>query len=346
MTTTWLPPEKTVEQTQDGAFRRQPNHFRTRFGDGEGQLPVEAGRYRLIVGAGCGWSRRVLIIQRLLGLTGAISIGHVGGRGEDGWEFDVQPGGVDEVLGVPRLNDLYRCTDPTYTGRGTVPTVVDLSTGLVVSNDYHTLGTDLETVWAPLHSADAPDLYPVDLRQQIDVLNQQLFDDVNNGPYKVLFATSLDAARVAKGVFEARLAELDYRLASRRYLFGERLTDSDVRLFQTLASFDTGYRPSFPEELGAAAGIRDFSHLWAYARDLFSTPGFIDDREKTSLGILPGPDGRHRRGFGPGRSSDEAEDRQALWLEPHGRESLAGSWQASGPGGAGTYELWRPVGAS
>lgn len=338
---TVLYPEKTVEQTDDGGFRRQSNAFTTRFGPGADQLPVETGRYRLIVSAGCGWSRRILILRRLLGLETAISVGYVSHRDRDGWLFADQPGGVDAVLGVARLNDLYRRTLPEYAGRGTVPAVVDLHSGKVVNNDYHTLPYDLATAWAPLHRADAPSLYPDALRPAIDLLNQQIFDDVNNGPYKILFATSLQAARVAKTVFEARLVDYDHRLATRRYLFGDAITDADVRLFQTLLSYDRGYRPSLPPELGTAFAISDFPHLWAYARDLFATPGFADDADKVATGLLPQADGTYRYGFGTDRSKNTTNDAAlARWQAPHQRERLGGSPYTSGPGGAGTERYW------
>ena len=334
-------PEKTVEQTDDGAFRRQANRFTARFGIGPGRLPVLPGRYRLLVSASCGWSRRILILLRLLGLEQAISVGYASDRDEDGWVFAGQPGGVELVLGVPRLNDLYRQTDPDYRGRGTVPTLVDLGTGRVVSNDYHTLPYDLLTAWAPLHAADAPELYPEPLRPAIDLLNQQIFDDINNGPYKVLFARSTQAARVAQGVFEARLAEYDHRLSTRRYLFGAQLTDADVRLFQTLLSFDTVYRPLVQAERGPIVAIDAFPQLWGYARDLFATPGFTDAIERQVVGLEPQPDGRYRRRFGDDSvGAEEGARNRARWSEPHGREQLGGSPLAAGPGAAGTENYW------
>ncbi|MDY3679658.1 MAG: hypothetical protein SO046_10680 [Actinomyces urogenitalis] len=337
-----LAPERVVEQTPDGAFRRRTNYFTTRFGDGPGQAPVESGRYRLFVDAGCGWSRRQTIALRLLGLDEHISIGWTGGRTREGRTFNSQPGGVDPVTGARLLDDLYRATEPDYQGRATVPTVYDLKEGRVVSNDYHLLTYQWETAWKPLHKDGAPDLYPQDLRDDIDALNQQLFDDVNNGPYKVLFAQSLDAARVARGVWEARLAELDFRLASRRYLFGERLTDSDIRLFVTLASFDQGYRPSFPAEIGLSARITDFPNLWAYARDLHATPGFAIDREDRANGILPREDGTWRSAFGePGDGKPVDGNPTERWHAPANREHLAGSPLFSGPGGAGSWEQLR-----
>ncbi len=328
------------EQTEDGAFKRQPNHFTARFTSGE--LPVEAGRYRLVISAECGWSRRQIIVRRLLGLQNAISIAYVSGRGEDGgWVFADQPGGTDAVLGVPALNDAYHAGDPSYQGRGTVPALVDTHTGKVVMNDYHVMSLELETAWAQFHADGAPDLYPTQLRKQIDVLNQQLFDDVNNGPYKVLFASTPAAAQTAFAVWEARIRDYDHRLATRRYLFGEHLTDSDVRLFCTLASFDQTYVTGFSPELrDKALRIHELPNLWAYMRDLFATPGFIDARDTESLGITARPDGSYLGGFGEPVLASDDPDRLARWQQPSGREGLAGSAETSGPGGAGTYTLW------
>ena len=209
------------------------------------------------------------------------------------------------------------------------------------SKYYHTLSLELETAWQPFHAAGAPDLYPEDLRRQIDLLNQQLFDDVNNGPYKVLFATSVEAGQVARAVFEARLRDYDHRLATRRYLFGERLTDSDVRLFVTLASFDQTYVTGYPEALGSTAlRVRELPNLWAYLRDLFTTPGFIDARDTEALGITPRPDGSYLGGFGEPVLAVDDPDRIAAWRRPSGREQLSGTPAAAGPGGAGTQTLW------
>jgi putative glutathione S-transferase len=192
-----------------------------------------------------------------------------------------------------------------------------------------------------LHVKGSPDLYPSILRRRIDLFNQQLFDDVNNGPYKVLFATSPAAAVAAAGVWEARLAELDLRLATRRYLFGEHITDSDVRLFVTLASFDTGYRPSFPSTLTSAKRVSDYPHLWAYARDLFATPGFVDEREEIALGLRPASNGSYHYGFGVGAKVPPVHEPLAPWLHPHRRELLTGSSSAAGPGDAGLEDYWR-----
>ena len=341
--------ETSVEQTPDGAFRRQRNAFTKRFGDGPGEAPVVPGRYRILGSPSCGWYRRQRIVLRLLGLTDVFAPEIVYGRDDAGWKLRVTPGSAAEQFGYDRLNDFYRNTNPNFEGRGTSPTVVDLETGKVVTNNYHLISIDLETAWRPFHKEGAPDLYPEALHQEIDLLNQQLFDDINNGTYKVIFATSDGAARAAYGVFAARLADYDFRLASRRYLFGDQLTDSDVRLFQSLESFENGYRPGLVSKLGTEdiLHIWDFPNLWAYARDLFQTPGFIDDVELYELGYVPGEDGEYSRGFADKENSpfgtpvfDRRRAHYESWLEPAGRENLVGSPLYSGPGGGGSFELW------
>jgi len=336
-------PETNVEQTPDGAFRRQRNWFTRRFGEGDARVRPEAGRYLLLGNPGCGWNRRQLITLRLLGLTEAVPFVLLTGRDDKGWRIAPSGNDLAQRFGSNLLNDFYRRTDPNFGGRGTSPTVIDSVTGTVVTNNYHPLSLDWETAWAPFHRAGAPDLYPEALRAEIDLLNQQIFDDVNNGTYKVIFATNPEAAKAAKTVFEARLADYDFRLSSRRYLFGEQLTDSDIRLFVTLSSFERGYRPGIARIFGEenTARVQDFPSLWAYARDLFSQ-GFVDDRELYFLGLLPGPSGDYLEGslVVGDAPLPTPEESLAAWREPHGRDALGGSPLYSGPGGGGSYELW------
>ncbi|MDR2156526.1 MAG: glutathione S-transferase family protein [Clostridiales Family XIII bacterium] len=337
-------PELSAEQTADGAFRRQRNWFTAHFGTGPDEFPVEPGRYVLAGQVGCGWCRRQLIILRLLGLTDAVPFLPLTGRDEDGWQIAPSANILKKDFGTDRLNDFYRRTDPAFQGRGTSPTVIDTKTGFVVSNNYHLLPHEWETAWTPFHKPGAPDLYPLPLRKEIDLLNQQIFDDINNGTYKQLFAKSDDAALAAKRVFEARLYDLDFRLKSRRYLFGSYITDSDVRLFQTLSSYDRGYRIGIVKRFGEDGTVRitDYPNLWAYARDLFAHD-FADELEQYFLRLLPGPSGEYLGDF-PGRESDATlpspAETLAAWQEPSGREHLTGSPFYSGPGGGGSFERW------
>ncbi len=255
-----------------GEFRRQQNRFTTPFGPGDGELPVEAGRYRLIVGNLCPWAHRQLIAREVLGLQDAISVGVVDPiRGEDGWEFNLDEGGVDPVLGIHELREAYLAADPTFDGRPTVPAVVNLTTGAVVNNDYHRLTNYWEVQWAPLHGPDAPDLYPEALRGEIDELNEVIFHNVNNGVYKCGFARSQQAYERAYDALFETLDQLEARLATRRFLFGDFITDADIRLWVTLVRFDAAYHGAFHCN---RQRLTEFPNLWGYARDLYRTPGF------------------------------------------------------------------------
>ncbi|QWU17725.1 putative glutathione S-transferase [Paenibacillus sophorae] len=309
--------EFTREIGGGGNFIRQTNRFVTPFGDGPDKLPVETGRYRLLWAPICPWAHRAIIVRKLLGLEEAISVGTANPvRTEQGWEFSLDEGGVDPVLGIRYLPDIYKETDPDYQGRATVPTVVDIKTRKVVNNDYFRLTNDLETAWSALHKEGAPDLYPEKLRGEIDALNDILFHEVNNGVYKAGFARTQEAYEQAYDTLFARLDELEKRLASSRYLFGSFITDSDVRLYVTLARFDIAYYSVFRTNRNR---LVDFPHLWGYARDLYQTPGFGDTTDFEAI----------KRGYHLGDISNnpylllpKGPD-LSVWLTPHNREQLA-----------------------
>ncbi len=262
------------EISTDGSFVRQQNRFTTPFGSRAGELPVESGRYRLLWAPICPWAHRAVIVRKLLGLEEVISLGTAHPvRTERGWSFSTDEHEVDPVLGIHYLPEIYAKTDANYSGRATVPTVVDVKQGIVVNNDYFKLTNYFETEFKPFHKPGAPDLYPPALRSEIDALNDVIFHDVNNGVYKAGFAHSQAAYEKAWDTLFNRLDELEQRLAKQRYLFGDNITDSDIRLYVTLARFDVAYYSVFRTNRNR---LIDFTHLWGYARDLYQTPGFGD----------------------------------------------------------------------
>ncbi|MFB4312537.1 glutathione S-transferase family protein [Actinomadura sp. 21ATH] len=252
----------TVEKEMAaGRFVRQPNRF-------TGELTAEPGRYRLLVSYACPWAHRTLIVRRLLGLEDAIGVGVVDPiRDERGWRFP-EP---DPVTGATFLSELYKATDPDFDGRYTVPCVWDARTGSLATNDFPAITIAMETAFTALHSPGAPDLYPERLRPEIDALNERIYETVNNGVYKAGFATAQDAYDEAVEALFATLDALEERLADRRYLFGADLTEADVRLYPTLARFDTVYFSHFKCNIRRLA---DYPNLWRYARDLYAIPAF------------------------------------------------------------------------
>lgn len=306
--------EDAHEVSETGAFVRQDNYFITPFGSGEGELPVEAERYRLIWTPLCPWATRQIIALKLLGLEDVISVGTVSPvRTENGWEFSLDEGNVDPVLKIRYLPEIYAETDPDYEGRATVPAVVDLKTRKVVNNDYHHLTNYWETVWKPFHKQNAPDLYPEHLRKEIDELNVILFHEINNGVYKAGFAKSQTEYEKAYGVLFQRLDWLEERLSKSRYLFGDQITDSDIRLYVTLARFDTAYYFAFKTNRNR---LSEFENLWNYAKDLYSIPAFKEatDFDSIKKGYLLGNHAHNPYGIlplGPDLS---------IWDEPHNRK--------------------------
>ena len=307
-----------AETSSTGAFVRQANRFTDRvMADGSSEYPVEAGRYELIVSLACPWAHRSVIDRELLGLQNVIATTVVDPiRDDRGWRFSLAPDGRDPVSGAEFLSELYLATDPGYSGRFTVPTLWDSKTRRVVSNDYPQISLDLSTQWTAFHRDGAPELYPEHLRDEIDQVNQVVYTDVNNGVYKAGFATDQNAYDQAYDTLFARLDWLSDRLASQRYLVAGQLTEADVRLFTTLVRFDAVYHGHFKCN---RTKLSEMPVLWAYARDLYQTPGFGEtvDFDHIKRHYYATHDAINPTGIVP------KGPLAAAWNEPHPRAQLA-----------------------
>jgi putative glutathione S-transferase len=311
--------------TGGAEFNRDTNYIEDRITadgrpgpNGEPGWRAEAGRYRLIAARACPWANRTVIVRRLLGLEDAISLGQPGPTHDArSWTFDLDPGGVDPVLGIERIQDAYFKRFPGYPRGITVPAIVDVASGEVVTNNFPQITLDFSTEWVQFHRPGAPQLYPVHLRAEIDQVNKRVFTEVNNGVYRCGFAGSQEAYDYAYERLWTALDWLEERLSRQRYLVGDTITEADVRLFTTLARFDAVYHGHFKCN---RQKLSEMPALWGYARDLFQTPGFGDTTDFVQIkqhyfivhedinptGIVPA---------GPALGG---------WLEPHGRELLGG----------------------
>jgi putative glutathione S-transferase len=300
-------------------FKRSKSHFTDRItADGRDGWPVAADRYRLVISRACPWASRAVISRRLLGLEGALSLAIVDPIQDDrSWRFTLDPGGRDPVLGIGFLSEAYDARETGYPGGVSVPAIVDVLTGRLVTNDFPQITLDLATEWTALHRAGAPHLYPERLRDEMDDVMQGVYEDVNNGVYRAGFATRQEEYEEACTDVFRRLEWLSERLATRRYLVGDTITEADIRLFTTLVRFDAAYHGHFKCN---RRKLTEDPVLWAYARDLYQTPGFGDTVDFDHIkrhyyqvhtginptGIVPlGPD-------------------LGGWLAPHGREHLGG----------------------
>lgn len=300
-------------------FTRDTAYIETRItADGRDGYPVEPGRYRLIAARACPWANRLIIVRRLLGLEPVLSMGLAGPTHDQrSWTFDLDPGAVDPVLKIERLQQAYFTRFPDYPKGITVPAIVDVPTGAVVTNNFPQMATDLELEWSSYFRDGAPDLYPAAHREEIETVGRHIYTEINNGVYRCGFAGSQEAYDAAYQRLFTALDWVSERLATRRYLVGDTITQADINLFTTLVRFDAVYHGHFKCN---RQKLTEMPVLWAYARDLFQTPGFGDTvdfvqikqhyyivhKDINPTGIVP---------TGPDLSG---------WLTPHGRESLGG----------------------
>jgi glutathionyl-hydroquinone reductase len=268
-------------KSSGGRFVRQDSAFRNwitpdgRPGpSGEGGFRAEPGRYHLYVSLACPWASRTLILRKLERLEDAVGVSVVHWHmGENGWEFRDGPGATGDQLHRSRhLHEIYTRAKPDYTGRVTVPVLWDKERGTIVSNESAEIARMLNSAFDDA-GADGPDFYPEGLRAEIERINAKVYDNVNNGVYKAGFATSQEAYEEAILALFATLDELEERLATQRYLVGDRLTEADWRLFTTLVRFDPIYVGHFKCNLKR---LVDYPNLWAYTRELYQVPGVAE----------------------------------------------------------------------
>ncbi|MFE1440391.1 glutathione S-transferase family protein [Streptomyces sp. NPDC058739] len=300
-------------------FQRSESHFTDRItADGRDGRPVEAGRYRLVVSRACPWASRALISRRLPGLEHALSSAVADPLQDDrSRRFTPDPDDRDPVLGIRYLSEAYDRREPGHPGGVTVAAIVDVPRGRLGTDDFQRITVDLATEWTALHRDGAPDLYPERRREGIDEVTAGVHEDVNNGVYKAGFATGREKYEAAcAGVFR-RLELLAARLEGQRYLVGGTLTEADIRLFTTLVRFDAAYHGHFKCNRWK---LTENPVPWAYARDLFQTPGFGDTVDFDHIK-------RHyyqvHTGINPTQVVLLGPDTSG-WSAPHHREILGG----------------------
>jgi glutathionyl-hydroquinone reductase len=261
------------EQAADGSFQRQDDAFRDWIrADGSSGYPAQAGRYHLYVSLACPWACRTVILRKLKGLETAIGMTVVDPiRDERGWRFMTSE--PDPINGWAFLSEAYYASDPGYSARVTVPILWDKERRRIVSNSDDDIIRMFETEFNAFAANAQLDLYPIELRGEIDQLNDRLYETFNNGVYRAGFATTQAAyERAAYGVF-ATLDAMEERLANRRYLFGTQPLESDWRFFVTLVRFDPVYYGHFKCNLRR---IVDYPNLYGYLRDLYQIEGIAE----------------------------------------------------------------------
>jgi putative glutathione S-transferase len=274
----WRDEDPVNEIGKAGNFQRVDSIFRDRItADGSSGFPAEAGRYHLYVAYTCPWAHRTQIFLALKKLTGLISVAiAVPGLREQGWTFEDNPAfpdcTPDRVNGFRYLHQAYSASNPHYTGKVTVPTLWDKKTKRIVNNESSEIIRMLNSEFGAF-GADPTDFYPKHLRAEIDRINEQVYNNVNNGVYRCGFARSQTAYDEAYDALFATLDEIEARLGHQRYLVGNQITEADWRLFPTLVRFDVAYFSLFKCNRNR---IADFPNLLNYVRELYALPGVAE----------------------------------------------------------------------
>lgn len=270
----WHPVQAKDER---GGFVRQTSSFRswvTPDGSpgptGEGGFRAEPGRYHLYAALICPWASRALAVRKLKRLEEVVSVSIVEPElDREGWRF---AGDADPVNGARHMHEIYTAADPRYTGRATVPVLWDKKRRTIVNNESADIIRMMNASFGALGDTSV-DLYPEPLRPAIDALEDDVYRRLNNGVYRAGFATTQVAYEDAFEDVFGMLDALERHLDGRRYLFGETLTEADVRLFVTLARFDVAYHGLFKCNLRR---IADYANLSAYLRRLLAIPAFAE----------------------------------------------------------------------
>jgi putative glutathione S-transferase len=275
--------------------------------------PVQPGRYRLVAARACPWANRAIIVRQLLGLEDVVSLGTPGPvHDKNSWTFDLDPDEVDPVLGLHRLQEAYFNRVPDYPRGITVPAVVEVETKQVVTNDFPWITHDLFFEWREHHRPDAPDLWPEDVRDEMEQVMERVFTELNNGVYRCGFAGSQEAYDDAYDRLWSTMDWLEERLGDRRYLMGDSVTEADVRLFTTLARFDPVYHGHFKCNRNK---LTEMPNLWGYARDLYSIPAF---GQNTDFGQIKAHYYVVHTDINPSQIIPKGPD-TSVWTTPHGR---------------------------
>jgi putative glutathione S-transferase len=249
-----------------GTYRREQSSLPTSI-DAQilTRMGEEQGRFFLIASASCPWSHGAVLALVLGGLKDILDIQWAGGPRREG--YGLLPGGpLPNRSEFQHVHHFYTSTVSNYTGRSTVPILWDAKHRKVLSNS----STDIIVAFDSVSTQT--DLCPAGLRREIDDMTLYIFDGLSNAVYRAGKSQRQDEYDQAVDTVFGTLDELEARLEGRSFLFlfGDTLTQADIRLFATLVRFDTVYATHFR---CTRKRLVDYPCLWRFTRRIFQMPG-------------------------------------------------------------------------
>ncbi|EAU85020.2 glutathione S-transferase Gst3 [Coprinopsis cinerea okayama7 len=271
-------------RNEDGSIKFHTTSFRDTIERG-GKFEPECDRYHLYASYACPWATRTLIVRKLKGLEDIIPVTIVSPRlGANGWPFasvDEFPGAeTDPLYNSQYVKELYLRANTAYTGRFSVPLLWDKKNQTIVNNESAEIIRIFNSAFNEFLSEDKAklDLYPEDLRAEIDSVNDWVYHGINNGVYSTGMAAT--QAAYEKNVHELfdSLDKVEKILQGRDYLVGDRLTEADIRLWVTIIRFDPVYVGQFKCNIRT---IRDgYPAIHSWLRKLYwNIPAFKDSTD-------------------------------------------------------------------
>jgi len=268
-------------KVKKGEFVRATSSFRnwiTKDGsagpEGESGFKAEANRYHLYISHACPWAHRTMIFRRLKGLEDIITVSVVHPlMPEESWVFGEYPGAtVDHINDAHYLYENYYKANPDFDGLVTVPVLWDKVNATIVNNESSEIIRMFNSAFNEFASNEE-DYYPKALHDEINSINEIIYNNINNGVYRAGFALSQDAYNNAYERLFDTLDMLEQKLSKQRYLVGNKITEADWRLFTTLVRFDAVYYNHFKTN---KKRLIDYPNLWSYTRELYQVPGIAD----------------------------------------------------------------------
>ena len=280
-----------------GAFIRAESYFRNFISGTDSVYKPEKDRYHLYIAYACPWANRTLLARNMKGLQDVIGLSIVHPtwqvtKPEDpedehkGWVFRKPTdsplsntkgygsipcdGCVEDYVNHCRtVRELYeKCLPEGITTVYSVPVLWDKKTGTIVNNESSEICEMFNDSFQDLAKCPNVDLYPKDKKNEIDELNEWIYNDITNGVYKCL-AKSQEVYDIAVNRLFDALERVEAILSKQKYMVGDQLTIIDIRLFVTLIRFEEVYFVYFKTN---KKSITQYPSIMRLLKDLYSIP--------------------------------------------------------------------------